>query len=139
MELKFKVRNFSKTKKELEKLNARFVDRRKEHYIYLKQGGKLQRRKGNFYFVSIKKKKNMFILDYRKITKREYDKIKRNSEIKRILTNKRQIYKIDRTEISFNELEVGRFVILDGNEKDTSALAKKFGLNNLITKPFSEL
>lgn len=137
MERKFRVRTFSEIKKSLK--NANLVDKRTEYYVYLKSGGKLQRTKGKFYLVSIKKKGNMFVLNYRKITQNRYNQIKRRSEIKRSLRNRRQIYKLGRTEISFNELEVGKFVILDGTKKDTAILAKRFGLKNPITKPFSEL
>jgi len=137
MELKFRVTDFSKIKKFMK--SAKLVDKRIEHYVYLKDGSKLQKTEEKFYLVSIKKRANMFALNHREITQNQYNKIKRNSEIKRILSNKRQIYKLGRMKISFNQLEVGKFVILDGTRKDSSVLARKLGLKRLVTKPFSDL
>ena len=136
MELKFRVNNFSRIRKSLKENDARFLCRRKEIYIYLKDGNKLTRYQGKYFYVTIRKKNSMFLLKKRKITKKEHQFLISRG-IKKILNNSRLIYKIGSTEISTNEMEVGKFVILDGGRN--IQFAKKLGLRNRITKPFSEL
>ncbi len=135
MELKFSVRDFSGIKKSLKESNAKFLYRRKEKYVYLTNGNKLTSYQGRYFYVTIKKKNGMFLLRKKGVTKGVYQSLLKNT--KRILNNSRYIYKIGLTEISLNEMEVGKFVIIDS--KNPTMLAKRFGLKNQVTKPFSEL
>jgi hypothetical protein len=135
MELKFGVKDFSQIRKSLKENNARFLYRRKERYTYLKNGDKLTTYKGKYFYVTIKKKNNMFILKKTSITKNIYQSLLPNT--KRILNNSKSVYKIGLIEISLNEMEVGKFVIIDG--KNPIHLSKALQLKNQITKPFSEL
>lgn len=137
MELKFRVRDFNQIRKVIKKLGAKLIDERTEHYVYLKSGNKLQKMKRKYYFVRIRKKGIFFRLAYLKISKHEYDKILKKEIVKRKLNNKREIWKVYSIVVSLNQMEVGKFVILEGNR--SSALAKKLGLKNIVTKPFSDL
>jgi len=139
MELKFRVKDFSSIRREIKKLRAKLIDKRTENYIYLKSGNKLQRTKRKFYFVIIKKRRNFFELKYKQITKNEYNKILKKEKIKKILSNKRQIYKLNSTQLSFNWMKIGNYVILDGKKKGVLNLSKNLRLKNPVTKLFSDL
>ncbi len=139
MELKFKITNFSGIRAALEKSGAAFQGRFTEHYAYLENGKKLTKRNGRHYLVAIGKRGRFFRLKHRKITKGHYAKLLESSIIRKKLTNRRSVYKLGSTKISFNSMEMGNFVILDGREKEIMRLKKLFRLKRTVTKPFSEL
>ena len=139
MELKFRVRNFSKLKIILKKNNARFVENVTENYDYLKGNKKLKKVKGRFYLGSVKRKGKFFELRHRKIGKKKYEEIRKNYRVLKSVRNKRRIYKLNNSEISLNQVKEGRFVIFEGNKRNIEKLAKKLGLKKHVTKTFGKI
>lgn len=135
MELKFSVRDFSTIKSQLG--NAKLREGLTEKYVYLRSGNKLTKNHHGYFYVTIKKNGKSFLLKKRKIDREEY--VAHLKNIKRVLNNKRIIYNLGKVDISFNEMEVGKFVIINGPVKDGKKLAKFLKLKNIVTKPFSEL
>ena len=139
MELKFRVRDFSKTEFLLKKNNANFAENVTEIYAYLEGNKKLKKSKGKYYFGSVRRKGKFFELRHRTVGKKKYDEIKKNYRVLKSVRNKRRVYKLNNCTVSLNQVKEGRFVIFEGNRRNIEKLAKNFGLKKSVTKTFGKI
>jgi len=141
MELKFRIRNFSKLKLFLKDNDVIFIGKAVEYYTYLKNGEKLQKTEGNYYLVSIRRHGNFFDLRYKKITKKRYNEILKSEEVLKRIKNRRYVYKLNDSKISLNEMKAGKFVIIEGKKNDIIRLSKKLNLPKkyVVARPFHKL